>query len=78
MNLKWVKHSDDKDRIKSEVESSRFLFDVLESILEEMNVNSLKKMRSDNIFNKLSWKDSVAFELGYQMAIDHIKELIKE
>ena len=78
MNLQWVKYSEDKDRIKSEVEASRFLFDVLTNILEDMNGESLKRMRSDNIFKTFSWKDYVAYELGYQKALDQVQKLIKE
>ena len=78
MNLKWAKYSEDKDRIKSEVDASVYMFDVMTLILEDMNVESLKRMRSESLFNKLSWKDSVAYELGFQKALDQVKQLIKE
>ena len=82
MNLKWTnsRYNDDKnkDRIKQEVKASVYMFEVMNNILEDMNEESLKRMRSDNIFNKLSWKDSVAWELGFQKALDQVQQLIKE
>jgi len=82
MNLKWTnsRYNEDAntDRIKQEVRASAYMFEVMTNILEDMNVESLKRMRSESIFNKLSWKDSVAWELGFQKALDQVQQLIKE
>jgi len=80
MQEAWIAGLDEKEAktIRNDFAASRFLLDRMLTILEKWDNDSLKKIRSEKLFELPTWKDKVNNELAFQRALDKLKNLIKE
>ena len=80
MQEAWIAGLDEKEAktIRNDFAASRFLLDRMLTILEKWDNDSLKKIKSEKLFELPTWKDKVNNELAFQRALDKLKNLIKE
>lgn len=81
MKAAWVsgiKDKDEKNRIKNEYESSRFLLDRFIKLLIRKEIASIKRMQDPKVYDKPNFNHYVADQLGFQRCLKEIINLIKE
>jgi len=80
MKEAWIAglSKEEANQIRGDFQATRYLFDRLIVMINIWEQDSLKKIKSEKIFELPSWKDKVNNELAFQRALDKVKEYIKE
>ena len=80
MQEAWVAglSEEEAQTIRDDFAATRYLFDRMLVILNKWEQDSLKKIKSEKIFELPSWKDKINNELAFQRALEKFKTLIKE